>query len=233
MIRKAYALSALSLALGVSIAGCAKDGPITGSSAEYLPHPLLARSRVVAVADTSTSPVDDSELEPVEDPSFVGINAPAKVMIMSRQGGLSQDLTASAVIGPKGGELRLQSAGLRLIVPRGAVSAPTTFSVTALAGSVVAYEFEPHGAKFAVPLTIQQTIFNNGPDSADPNTYKFEAGHFLSRSDLDNTAELGVVNELLPTRVEKGKGKITFSVTHFSGYLLASGRTGTTQTTTP
>jgi hypothetical protein len=224
MNRKASALSALTLAVGVALAGCAKDGPITGSPAEYLPRPMLARSRVVAVPDTSTSPVADSELAPVSDPNFSGVSAPIKVHIMSRQGVLAEDLTASAVIGPKGGELRLQSAGLRLIVPKGAVSAPTTFSVTAVAGSVVAYEFQPHGATFAVPLIIQQTIFNSGPESADPNTYSFEAGHFLSRADLDDTAEIGVVNEVLPTRVEHGKGKLTFSVTHFSGYLLASGR---------
>ena len=224
MNRKASALSALTLALGVAIAGCAKDGGITGSPTEYLPRPMLARSRVVAVPDTSTSPVADSELAPVSDPNFSGISAPTKVHVMSRQEVLSADLTASAVIGPKGGELRLKEAGLRLIVPKGAVSAPTTFSVTAIAGSMVAYEFQPHGATFAVPLIIQQTVFNSGPESANPNTYNFEAGHFLSRADLDGTAEIGVVNEMLPTRIESGKGKITFSVTHFSGYLLASGR---------
>ena len=225
MNRKLSALSALSLALGVAVAGCAKDGPITGAPTDYMPRPLLARSRVVAVPDTATTPVDASELVPVTDPSFVGISAPAKVHVMSRERDLPEDMTASAVIGPKGGELRLKDAGLRLIVPKGAVSAPTTFSVTAVAGPMVAYEFEPHGARFAVPLIIQQTIFNSGPDSADPNTYNFEAGHFLSRADLDGTADIGVVNEALPTRIEKGKGKVTFSVTHFSGYLLASGRT--------
>lgn len=224
MIRKVSALSALSIALGAAIAGCAKDAAITGSPVDYLPHPMLSRSRVVAVPDTSTTPVSDSELTPVQDPSFVGIKAPTKVMVMSRQGTLGGDMTASAVIGPKGGELRLQEAGLRLIVPKGAVSVPTTFSVTAVAGAMVAYEFEPHGTSFPVPLIIQQTVFNSGPDSADPNTYNFQAGHFLSRDDLDGTAELGVVNETLPTRIEKGKGKITFSVTHFSGYLLASGK---------
>ena len=226
MNRKASALGALTLALGVAVAGCAKDGSITGSPVDYMPRPLLAKTRVVAVPDTSTSPVDDSELVPVSDPNFVGIRTPAKVIVMNRHGSLGGDLTASAVIGPKGGELRLQSAGLRLIVPKGAVSVPTTFSVTAVAGSMVAYEFQPHGATFAVPLIIQQTIFNSGPESADPNLYNFEAGHFASRADLDQTAEIGTVDEMLPTRLEKGKGKLTFSVTHFSGYLLASGRKG-------
>jgi hypothetical protein len=232
MNRKGSALSALSLAVGVAIAGCAKEGSITDSPTDYMPKPMLARTRVVAVPDTSTTPVADSELTPVSDPNFVPIGAPAKVIVMNRQGGLAADLTVSAVIGPKGGELRLKDAGLRLTIPRGAVSEPTTFSVTAVAGSVVAYEFEPHGTSFPVPLITQQTIFNSGPDSADPNTYNFQAGHFLSRDDLDGTAELGVVNETLPTRIDKGKGKVTFSVTHFSGYLLASGKEQTQSTPT-
>jgi hypothetical protein len=146
---------------------------------------------------------------------------------MTRQIPLAQDMTVSAVIGPEGGVLRLREAGLRLIVPKGAVSAPTTFAATAVAGSMVAYEFEPHGTTFAVPLILQQTLANESSDNVDPNSFHFEAGHFLSRDDLEPTSGTGTINEALPTLIDVKKGRIKFSVKHFSGYLLASGRTDT------
>ena len=67
-------------------------------------------------------------------------------------------VTASATIGPLGGVLALPSAGLTVVVPPLAVTTATKMSVTAVAGSSVAYEFEPHGIKFTVPLVATQSL---------------------------------------------------------------------------
>jgi hypothetical protein len=224
MNRKASALGALSLALGAAIAGCAKDAPITGSSANDLPRPVFAKSRVVAVPDTSSESAVSTDSLPGVDSTFVGITAPEQRKVMNRLTALWQDQTVSAVIGHDGGALQLPDAGVWLYIPKGAVKNNTTFSVTAVAGSMVAYEFEPHGMTFESPLYIVQMITNTGAETSDPNLYNFEGGHFGSRADLDTTAAVGIVNETLPTYVDPKGRWIAFPVTHFSGYLLASGR---------
>src|SRR3954468_1149168 len=64
------------------------------------------------------------------------------VKLLKRDDAL-QAMTASAVIGPKGGHILIEDAGLRLDFPRGAVSVATRITVTALRGRNVAYHFQP------------------------------------------------------------------------------------------
>jgi hypothetical protein len=63
---------------------------------------------------------------------------------------------SAATIGPAGGRLKL--VDFEVIVPAGAVSTPTRFTIRMPAdptGSEYVYaEFSPHGTTFAVPLTI-------------------------------------------------------------------------------
>jgi hypothetical protein len=63
---------------------------------------------------------------------------------------------AAATIGPAGGRLKL--VDFEVIVPPGAVSTPTRFTIKMPAdptGSEYVYaEFSPHGSTFAVPLTL-------------------------------------------------------------------------------
>ena len=63
---------------------------------------------------------------------------------------------AAATIGPAGGRLKLQD--FEVIVPAGAVSKATRFGIKMPAdptGSEYVYaEFSPHGATFAVPVTL-------------------------------------------------------------------------------
>src|SRR4051794_36184215 len=67
----------------------------------------------------------------------------ASVPIVEREKPI-REVTASKVIDSRGGTISLPEAGLTLIVPAGAVANATAFSVTAIEGSSVAYEFEPH-----------------------------------------------------------------------------------------
>ena len=65
---------------------------------------------------------------------------------------------ASATVGPLGGTLSLPGAGLLVVVPPLALSSRQTITVTAVAGSNVAYEFAPHGLKFNLPLVVTQNL---------------------------------------------------------------------------
>jgi hypothetical protein len=213
-------LSALALAAAAALTVGCSDSPITGSTPK--PIPSWKHGGIVAIAGDPSEGSGPVDLSPVTDPAHVGITEPTLVDVMLRQNALSYDVTVSEVIGPDGGTLSIQEAGLKLHVPKNAVSQPTTFTVTAVAGSLVAYEFAPHGATFTVPLVLEQKLKRTSAGGDLP--VHFEAGHFQSRSALDAATEFATVSELLPALLDVGRSRIKFSVTHFSGYLLASGR---------
>jgi hypothetical protein len=92
-------------------------------------------------------------------------------------------------------------------------------SVTALAGSDVAYTFEPHGTTFLVPLVVNQDLRNT--EAATGGLIDASAlfvGYFP-----DNNNVLSVT-ELLNVSLNVFNQSATFTVTHFSGYIVASGR---------
>jgi hypothetical protein len=128
------------------------------------------------------------------------------------------DLYVTKVIGPLGGTISLSSAGLTVTVPRGAVAANTTFQIHALAGTAIAYEFEPHGTKFPVPLIVRQSLQGTTTPLAMPS---FVAGYFADKSQIVSST-LANVTEEIP--VIGGMGFVSFPVWHFSGYLVSSGR---------
>ena len=124
---------------------------------------LLTVSATITAALLAYGCANDSVTAPSSAPvaapaaasqSLLGslLGQPTTVTPLLRKTPLPSAVTASATIGPLGGVLALPSAGLTVVVPPLAVTKPTKMSVTAVAGSSVAYEFEPHGIKFTIPL---------------------------------------------------------------------------------
>jgi hypothetical protein len=126
--------------------------------------------------------------------------------------------TASAVIGKSGGVLRIPS-GARLVVPAGAVSTNVTFSVTQVAGSIVAYDFKPHGITFAVPLVLEQPT--NGTDFSSFTNPLTRGAYFPDAAGVDQKGRKVKVTEFRPTLISTDKRWIRFSIDHFSGYIVA------------
>lgn len=137
---------------------------------------------------------------------------------LTRRAPLRNDLTASAYIGPAGGTLRLPQAGFTLTVPAGAVASRTAFSVTALAGSDVAYEFEPHGTVFLRPLSAEQEL--RGTRSALIQSV-LKAGYFADRSALSVTGVGMMVSEQISGALDPRQNAFTWPIRHFSGYIVA------------
>src|SRR5919199_1682567 len=105
-------------------------------------------------------------------------------------------VVASATIGRAGGTLALEEAGLTLTVPPGAVRLPTTFTITALAGDLVAYEFGPHGWIFHKPLRVTQRL--QGIDhGALQGPLALSAAYFPDRERLDFWRRKAGVDEVL------------------------------------
>jgi hypothetical protein len=144
--------------------------------------------------------------------------------VLTRLKPLAKDLAVSKVIDQKGGTLDLPGTGLKVIVPANAIAGKTTFTVTAYAGRLVAYDFQPHGTQFAVPLRVEQGMKGTNADHNPEVQEALAAGYFADSSSLDEENDAAVVEEVLPVETTITKDKIKFSVEHFSGYLIATGR---------
>ena len=145
---------------------------------------------------------------------------PDTVTVATRLAPLAADVSVAKVIGSAGGTLELPEAGLKVTVPRNAVSSNVTFTVTALHGSLLAYEFGPHGTTFSTPLKIEQDIKN----VLLPANESAMAGYFPDQDDLLVDDIVGTIEEKLPAEMDIVGSKIRFDVYHFSGYLIATGK---------
>lgn len=195
--------------------------------------------RVLIATSALTTLVACSDAPPVTAPAEVGAPAstlilptPRKVNVLTRTTPLASPVSASQLIGVLGGTIVLPGTGLTVVVPAFALTSPTTITATAAAGDLVAYEFEPHGTTFNVPVVLTQQL--SGTSAGTQVAAPLLAGYFRSLADLDPLSGTAWVTELLNVSVGLGGTTATFGVTHFSGYLLGSGRSegegeGTTQ----
>ncbi len=194
---------------------------------------LLTSAFVAAVAaacvstDTPTSPGGPSGVTAPTDPtaasanltSLLGLGSPTEITPLLRKAPLAQSLSASATVGPLGGTLSLPGAGLLVVIPPLALSSRQTITVTAVAGSNVEYEFAPHGLKFNLPLVVTQNLAaTQAGVNGLVNPLSLFAGYFPDSTKPTSITESLNVNVNLLNQVA------TFTVWHFSGYILASGR---------
>jgi hypothetical protein len=131
---------------------------------------------------------------------------------------LAAPVTVRQTIGLLGGVINAPG-GLTVVVPPGAVLAPTSFSVTALAGDMVAYEFQPHGKRFLLPLVMTQRT--QGINLQGVPLLSLKTGYFANASQLNEQDNTAVVNEILNLGLNLPLGTMVFTVTHFSGYMVA------------
>src|SRR5437764_15235373 len=81
---------------------------------------------------------------------IVGSLTTTLVAPISRAAALPADVSWSFVAGPDGARSTNAALGITITIPRGALASTQMITVTAPAGSAIAYEFAPHLA-FAVP----------------------------------------------------------------------------------
>jgi hypothetical protein len=178
---------------------------------------LLSLLVLVGCARDGANPVAPTA-PPKPSASLLGALLPVKGV--TRVTPLTTDITVSAVIDSRGGTLTIPEAGLTLVVPRNAVSSKTRFKATALAGRLVAYEFEPHGTKFAVPLKFSQDL-RKVTLTGWLTSPLMQGAYFADKSQLDQDDATAVVNELLPATLDLLRFRVSFDINHFSGYLVS------------
>lgn len=97
-----------------------------------------------------------------------------------------------------------------------------TISVTALAGQMVAYIFEPHGTKFLKPLTVTQDLSGTNGLLGLQTRPNLSGGYFKSESQLNTRTNTAVIDESY--RIITDGSTASFDITHFSGYMVSTGR---------
>ena len=145
------------------------------------------------------------------------------VRVLKRTDALANNLTASGVIGPRGGHIKIESAGIRVDFPRGAVSTPTLITVTAIRGNTVAYSFEPHGITFEQPVMIRQSL-KNTVAWKDPGFAAALQGAYFERMLVDPTETYARTLEHRGGKLKDRGRMLEFTIEHFSGYMVSTGK---------
>jgi len=189
---------------------------------------VLLGGSLVGCADTTTDPV--APLAPSAQPSnsLLGLNLGGTSTSQTVYGALwktplTSNLQTTASIGPLGGVLTLPATGLTVVVPPGAVLKQTTFGVTALAGRVVAYDFQPAGTRFLLPLVVTQSSDRVEMNAPLVGLSVMRPGYFRSATDINQTSGQATVAEVLPQVTIDLLGNMVFTVPHFSGYIVSWG----------
>jgi hypothetical protein len=190
---------------------------MTPRSLSRLGARLLSVLLLAGCASDATAPTAPAAVVPKPSAALLGL---LPVRGVTRAVPLARDIAVSAVIGTKGGTITIPEAGLTLVVPPNAVSSNVTFTATALAGRVVAYDFQPHATTFAVPLKFTQDLRKTSLLAA-LTAPLLDGAYFADNSRLDQKSGLAFINELLPATVDLLRFRVGFDIRHFSGYLVS------------
>src|SRR5437879_5853601 len=158
-----------AVALSLSIAGCgATDSPVA---------PPLQRQPV------ATGPEARHTL----------LGSPETVIPLLRDSAIPSNIIVTKTIGLLGGTISIPSAVVTVVIPALALTSNHSISVTALAGSNLAYEFSPHGLTFNLPVVMTQDLTHTQVQHGLVNPLNLFVGYFPNSTNVTSvTEELGV-----------------------------------------
>ena len=128
--------------------------------------------------------------------------------------------TVTKLLGADGGTLRL--VGHRLVVPSGAVDAPTTFEMSALLNGNVRVDLSATAPGASGRIDVGEAGFDR-PVRLDL-TYERATNVRDARKLVIirlNPLGMDAVHEVLPTTVDPSNERATTWLEHFSGYIMA------------
>jgi len=133
---------------------------------------------------------------------------------------LAAPITVWKQIGYYGGTLSIPEAGVTVTVPVGALYKTTTITMTARAGSLLAYDFSPTGTVFNKPLVFNQSL--NGTNVTLLQAPLLRLGYYSDPGLLGTLT--ATVSDLLAGVVNLVDWSFTAPINHFSGYVVLCGR---------
>jgi len=183
---------------------------------------ILAATGLVAVScGSNESPVAprSAAQAPAAPSNLLGLLTTTKtVKALQRTTPLAAPITRSAYIGILGGTISIPQAGLTIVVPPLSLLSTKLVSVTALAGSNVAYSFQPHGTQFLVPVIATQSLTNTQARTGGLiSVGSLFAGYFPNDNNIFS------VTEILNLNINLLNQTAIMTLSHFSGYIIATG----------
>ncbi len=140
---------------------------------------------------------------------------------------VNQTRSVSGTIGYNGGSLAIGGSDFTITFPKGALTTSTWITITSDATGYVSYDMQPHGLKFAKPVTVTQSLKNTAV-YLTPGALN-AAGAYFSKDLLDLSGTLKA-NEIETTTIYSAPNSTnlvptveTWKLNHFSHYMLASG----------
>lgn len=192
-----------ALALALTLAACSADQVTAPPQQMQAPEAAPSASLLGGLLGTVTSVLHLTTNEAIQ-----------------RTKPLPAPITVTKTIGYYGGTLSIPAAGVTVTVPRGALSRNTVITMTARAGSLVAYDFSPHGITFNKPLSFSQSLKGTNVGILQLP--------FLQLSYYEDASLLGdvtaVVSELVGGVLNLLDWTFTAPIKHFSGYVVTCGR---------
>lgn len=159
----------------------------------------------------------DGSTSPLRSSLDLSAGTVSLVAPVTRTTPLDSDVTWTFTAGPFGAVSSNAAVGLTVTIPAGALTSVQQITVTALAGNTVAYGFSPH-LTFGVPVVLTQSLAGT---SAAGTLSVLSGAHFTSDSlQLDNG--LALIDELVPATTNSLTQTTSFSVGHFSGWIIAT-----------
>lgn len=150
------------------------------------------------------------------------VNVLIPVKALTRDTAVKAGVTRSFTFTKTGGAIDMPETGLHVDVPANAIPGTTlTIVVTALPGTAIAYDFQPHGTVFLKPLVFRHSLRNT---SWDKSLIKgaVNGAYFKNTSQVSLLGGTSLIDELLGTTIINKE--VSFSIRHFSGYMVSGGR---------
>jgi hypothetical protein len=199
---------------------------------------LLVAGATLACTESPTTTTSTSRLSPqAVHPTFAKVKATDSTLfltdvaysdtalVLKRNTSLKQNVSASAVIGSKGGSIRIDAAGVQITFPAGALNQDTLITVTAFKGSDVAYDFQPHGLVFGKPVMIQQSLAGTWVETYPQLLTGLHGAYYdtdLASAFVDAGKYFAKIKENQLGYTDD-PSQVRFYVGHFSGYLVSCG----------
>jgi hypothetical protein len=184
----------------------------------------------IGCGDPPSTPMRPSSATPGRAAYTLSTNSLTPAIGLLRTQPLLNNVVVVKVLSNGGGGIDVPGTDFQLQVPNGAFSAKTmTFTITAYAGNTVAYDFQPHGFVFLKPLqAVQQLGHTNWKTLNLPPGYypNWAGGYFADPSQINMTTGQALINEFMPGGISVGGATMTWSIPHFSGYMVSTGRAG-------
>jgi hypothetical protein len=137
----------------------------------------------------------------------------------------SVSYSVTATVQPWGSTVSIPQTDLTVVFPYGAVSQPTTITITS-DPNYVAYSMYPHGLKFARPVTVTQRLRNTAVYGQPLSGKLFGAytnDDLIDLGQLLHALEIELSTTIFAPNTNNLPETEVWIINHFSRYMLASG----------